>query len=176
MSESNARSFRLLTIETRFETLARRPGGVPRNSAIATANSNIAATAPDFCRALTARIEKLEKSLNDDVPDSVISATGPFMSEINELRDIGAIVGFPSVTLIAGELCRLFDKADGGTRNATVGCFVRSLSLCMRREYRHTDQSEVQRLVTNLKDLTAKELSRGQMSTSGHSASCVVAQ
>lgn len=172
MIASSAQSFRLVTIETRFEALARRPGGVPRSSAIATAKSNIETVAPEHTRALAAKIESLEKWLDDLLPKSLVSTAGPFLDELYELRDISATIGFPSVALIADALCKLLDRAGGKSRNAIVSCFVRSLSLCMRREYRETEQPEVQRLVANLKDLTAKELSRRHETDAGHPASC----
>lgn len=176
MIEGNAQPFRLVAIETRFETLARRPGGVPRSSAIAAAESNVATVATDCRRALAAKIENLEMSLNDDLPDAVITATEPLLGGLNELHDVGATVGFPSITLIAGELCKLFESAGGRTRNAIVGCFVRSLALCLRQEYRHADRSEVRRLVANLKDLALREISRSQSSDPEHLASCIACQ
>lgn len=154
MSESGDREARVFTVETRFQKLARRPGGVSRDEALERAAANIEEIKPGFDDWL---IKEL-KTLSDAI-DSAKTAEPPAdWAEIanmqsRQVRDAGTTMGAELLTFIANSLCEMLDAIAAGAEcnMESIGCHLDALYLARQRKFRGLSPDQVPELTSGLR-------------------------
>src|SRR5215470_10226008 len=141
-------------VETRFQRLARRPGGVPRELALESAQNNIDQSKPDFEIWLDAELQNLATV----VRSAEAGSAGPgwredVSSRSRQLRDLGATMGFVLLTFVANNLCEILEAAPAGHEcdMETITCHLDALFLARQGQYRHMRLEEVPELTKGLR-------------------------
>lgn len=102
--------------KSRFAVMARRPGGIPLDVAVARAESSIAGLAADYQQWLRADLAALEEAAghaaaslgqDDDAMAALYRCAGA-------VRDLGTTFGQPLVTVVADKLCELVHRLRHG--------------------------------------------------------------
>src|SRR5579864_719236 len=116
---------RIFTVETRFQKMARRPGGLTREQAVTRAQASIDAMMPDFdnwlsskLHAMTEAVRRVEGHAGD------ISLVDDAYSSCCQLRDVGTTMGFELISTISDNLCELLDAIKDGAayHKETIEC------------------------------------------------------
>jgi hypothetical protein len=153
-SSGSDRAARTFHVQTRFQEMARRPGGISRARALENAQTEIKQSTPRFdlwldqeLDALTELVRKAEAGPLDP------QWTEKMSHHSRQLRDVGTTLGFPLLTFIAGNLCDLLEtmQPDAGSNLETIVCHVDSLLLSRRREYRELRPEQVPELSKGLR-------------------------
>lgn len=155
MSETTPKGVRVFPVETRFQTLAQRSGGVPREAAIEHATAKIAEMKPGFDGWLETKLQALAaviahaKAAETPAPDWIDGAA----AHARELRDIGTTMDFELLTYIAGSLCEVLTAfAEGSERDMeSVTCHLDALLLSRQPQYRYTKPGDVPELTRGLR-------------------------
>lgn len=144
---------RIFPVETRFQRLAKRAGGIPRDQAIEQATAEIEEIKPAFddwadrqLRELIDLIKIVDAS--GGKPDSVENAN----RRCRELSDVATTMGSELVSFIADSLCVVLDSvAAGGEYNSeSIACHIDALNLARRRGYRHLKPEQLPELTKGL--------------------------
>ena len=145
---------RIFSFITRFQQLARRAGGIPRDKALEAAQANIDEIKPGFEDWLTEELEKLTKLVNKaragEAPsDWVEKANG----HCRQLRDVGTTMDFELLTYIADSLCEILDAITAGAEcnMESITCHIDSLLLARQRGYRGMKPEQVPELTRGLR-------------------------
>lgn len=144
---------RIFALDTRFQKLARREGGVSREAALERAQTEVEQARPSFdawleggMKELTGIIRKAETGKAE--PGWVEAAN--FKSR--ELRDSSAPLGFELLAFIANSLCEILDSIEAGNEcnMESVTCHLDALTLARQRSYRHLKPDQVPDLTRGL--------------------------
>jgi hypothetical protein len=147
---------RIFSPKTRFQTLARRPGGVSRTQAVENANNGIEEAKLGFDEWLDGELAELigwvERAKSGEAVEEWIEAA-QFHS--NQLRDVGTTVGFELLTFIANTLCTILDgiKAGAECNMESLICHIDSLLLIRQKQFRHLRPDQVPELSRGLHQL-----------------------
>lgn len=145
---------RTFYVDTRFEKLARRPGGVSRDQAIASAQAEVDDLKTEFIEWLDqelgnlgAAFARIELSQND-----TSSIDGAHFS-CAHLRDVGTTMGFELVTFIANNLCEILDaiKAGAAYDKDVIDCHLDAFRLARMDQYRHLRPDQVPEMTNGLR-------------------------
>jgi chemotaxis protein histidine kinase CheA len=145
---------RTFYVDTRFEKLARRPGGVSRDQAIASAQAEVDDLKTEFIEWLDqelgnlgAAFARIESSQND-----TSSIDGAHFS-CAHLRDVGTTMGFELVTFIANNLCEILDaiKAGAAYDKDVIDCHLDAFRLARMDQYRHLRPDQVPEMTNGLR-------------------------
>jgi hypothetical protein len=153
MAEDPNPEARIFSPKTRFQTLARRPGGVPRNQAVENAQNHVEETKLGFDDWLDGELTELigwiERAKSGEAVEEWIDGA---QFHANQLRDVGTTVGFELLTFIASTLCTILDGVKAGAEcNAeSLTCHVDSLLLIRHKQYRHLRPDQVPELSRGL--------------------------
>ncbi len=150
----SGRDARTFAVDTRFQQMARRPGGTPRERALQNAQTEIEQSKPRFDLWLDQELD----ALTELVRNAEAGAGDPQWTEkmthhSRQLRDVGTTLGFPLLTFIAGNLCELLEtiRPDATSNLETIACHVNSLLLSRRPEYRNLRPEQVPELSKGLR-------------------------
>lgn len=106
----------LVFVATRFHSLARRPGGIPREQAIETAAAHLDRLRPDFARWLDQELRLLIQTIPAD--RAAVASDDPWLETAYQhcraVRDVGATMGFDLITFAANNLCDIFEVMRAG--------------------------------------------------------------
>ena len=153
MAETPDNEVRVFSPKTRFQTLARRPGGVPRGRALDNAQNKVEEAKIGFDDWLNGEMTELigwiERAKSGEPVDNWIDAA---QFHANQLRDVGTTVGFELLTFIANTLCTILNGIkDGAECNMeSLTCHVDSLLLIRQKQYRHLRPDQVPELSRGL--------------------------
>jgi hypothetical protein len=154
MSENSNREARIFSVDTRFQKMARRPGGISRAQAIENAQLKIEASKPEF----EAWVDSELRQLVDLVAKVRAGAGGPQWVEAvcthcRQLRDIGATVGYTLLTFIANNLCEILESAAPGVESnlKMIDCHVDALLLARQARYRNLRPDQLPELSGGLR-------------------------
>lgn len=139
--------------DTRFERLARRPGGVSREEAINQAQSAIEELKADFTDWIDQQYAELSATLTDIVNDpSDTSALERAHQKCAYLRDVGSTMGYSLVTFVASTLCEVLDAYMAGAPfdKKVTDCHMDAFLLARTDEYKHRLPEEVPELAKGL--------------------------
>jgi hypothetical protein len=131
---------RIFSAKTRFQTLARRPGGVRRAQAVENAQNKIEESKLGFDDWLDAELSELvgwiERAKSGEPVEDWIEAA---QFHAGQLRDTGTTVGFELLTFIASTLCTILDGIAAGAEcnMESLACHIDSLVLIRQKQYRH---------------------------------------
>jgi hypothetical protein len=146
MTENPDNEARIFSAETRFQTLARRPGGMPRRKAVDNAQGKIGEAKLGFDDwldgELTGLICAVERAKSGEAVDDWIDAA---QFHTNQLRDVGTTVGFGLLTFISNTLCTILDgiKAGAECNMDSLICHIDALLLIRQKEFRHLRPEQV---------------------------------
>jgi hypothetical protein len=140
MAENSDTEARIFSPKTRFQTLARRPGGVPRGKAVDSAQIKIEEAKLGFDDWLDGELRELigwvERAKAGEPVDAWIDAA---QFHANQLRDVGTTVGFELLTFVSNTLCTILDgiKAGAECNMESITCHIDALLLIRQKEFRH---------------------------------------
>jgi len=153
MAETPDNEVRVFSPKTRFQTLARRPGGVPRGRALDNAQKKVEEAKIGFDDWLNGEMTELigwiERAKSGEPVEEWIEAA---QFHANQLRDVGTTVGFELLTFIASTLCTILDgiKAGAECNMESLVCHIDSLLLIRQKQYRHLRPDQVPELSRGL--------------------------
>jgi len=163
MSKEPERQALTFFVETRFQRLARRPGGVPRERALEMAQENIESSKPEFEAWLDTELQEL-----DNIVRSAEAGTAEpgwiedICSRSRQMRDLGATMGFVLLTFVANNLCEILEGTQAGHEYnmETITCHLDALLLARQRQYREMPLEQLPELIKGLR-LVAQSASIG---------------
>ena len=166
MSESDKHKAHIFYVDSRFERLARRSGGVPREKALAAAQGQIETIRPAFGEWLDQELDDLSVAAADaDAIPTNMNAVERLDTTCGQIRDIGATMGHALVTFVAESLCTILEAVkDGAPYDAeAVSCHISALRLVRTEPYRNMRAEHVPEMMTGLRrivELTKKSSDR----------------
>jgi hypothetical protein len=153
MAEKPDNEARVFSPKTRFQTLARRPGGVPRGRALDNAQNKVEEAKLGFDEWLDAEMTELigaiERARSGAPVDDWIDSA---QFHTNQLRDVGTTVGFELLTFISNTLSTILDgiKAGADFNMESLTCHIDSLLLIRQKQFRHLRPDQVPELSRGL--------------------------
>lgn len=153
MADNSNPEARIFSPNTRFTTLARRPGGVPRNQAVENALNNIEETKVGFDDWLAAELAELSGAIErakSGFPVEGWIEVAQFHA--HNLRNVGTTVSFELLTFVAGTLCTILDGIKSGAECnlESIVCHLDALLLIRHKQYRHLRPDQVPELTRGL--------------------------
>jgi len=154
MAEGNDNEPRVFTVETRFQKLARQPGGIPRDKAIENATAKIEEIKPTFddwvgkeLEALSVLVHKVQTG--GAGPDWVEAAN----LHGRQIRDAGTTMGSELLTYIASSFCEVLDAIEAGAEcnMESITCHLDALLLARQRRYHGMKPADVPELTRGLR-------------------------
>jgi hypothetical protein len=149
-----SRAAHIFPVETRFQKLARREGGVPKDKAIEQAQDQIEKVKPSFDQWLDDELRELTSL----VANAEAGKSGSDWVEIanarcRQLCESSGTLGFSLLSFIARSLCDIFDSIEAGAeRNMeSITCHVDALNLAAQKSYRRLQPDEVPELTEGLR-------------------------
>lgn len=129
---------RIFSVETRFQKLAMRPGGIPRDKAIAKATAGLGELRPELDKWISEQAEALRNALPTvgaarDDSDWIANAS----IYAGRLRDVGTTAGYELVTFVAGSMCEILESSDATTERGvdSLNCHFDALQLVRKPQY-----------------------------------------
>lgn len=139
--------------DTRFERMARRPGGVSREEAIQRAQGAVDELKTDFGDWIDEQYSALSSTLAKIARDpSDKGALERAHQKSAYLRDVGGTMGFTLVTFIASTLCDVLEAYIAGAafdKNVT-DCHMDAFLLARTDEFKHMRPDQVPELAKGL--------------------------
>ena len=144
---------RVFSVDTRFQKLARRAGGVARDKAIEQALAHIEEAKSHFDDWLDGELKVfagLMQEIESAAPGADWIKTANFRSQ--QLRDSATTLGFDLLAFIAGSLCEILDSIEGGSEcnRESITCHIESLLLAGQASYRNLKPEQVPDLTEGL--------------------------
>jgi hypothetical protein len=146
---------RTFSVESRFQKLARRGGGVARDQAIERAKATIDDVKPSFGEWLDGELDALravtQKAAAGGFDDSSWVETADQHSR--QIRDVGTTMGYQLLTFVANSLCDVFEAIAGGAeyRSDLVDCHIEALLLAKQERYRSMRPEQLPELSAGLR-------------------------
>ena len=154
MPDNISREARLFFIDTRFQKMARRPGGVPRERAIEQAQATIEEAKLGFDDWLEHELGELT-SLIDNAKNGIAEQDWADIASIKsrQFRDIGTTMGFELLTFIADSLLEIFEATAAGAEcnMESVMCHLDALVLVKQKSYRNLKPEQLPELTSGLR-------------------------
>jgi hypothetical protein len=144
---------RIFPVDTRFQQLARRTGGVSRNRAIERAEAaldNIKPAFEDFLEREVASVANMVKDVQAGHEEPGWIETTSFRTR--QLRDSAGSLGYELIAFIAGSFCELLDSIEAGSEcnMESIVCHVDALMLARQKSYRRMKPDQVPELTKGL--------------------------
>ena len=140
MSKNNDKKVREFHVETTFQEMARRPGGLPRDQALKRAESNIDAFKPTFAAWLNEQLDELLGAIPDNESAEFEQSEWIYTADkySQYLADVAATMDYQFVSLVTNNLCMIFEVIKrGAERNGEIiTCHIDALRLARRQDYR----------------------------------------
>lgn len=154
MPKSTNPEARIFFANTRFEKMARRPGGVPREQALAQAQAKIDKLKSGFSGWLDQELQELKAALSKVESDSSdkLSLEWAYRN-CSELRDVCAAMGYELVTFIAKNLCKIIAGIKTGATydKDMIDCHINAFSLARTDQYRDLRPEQVPEMASGLR-------------------------
>lgn len=139
--------------DTHFEHMARRPGGLPRDKALAAAQRQVDELKIGFIDWLDRQLKELASALAVfDVDPNDLSQLERADRICGEVRDVGTTVGYAVVTFVAMTLCEVLDSIRAGAvyEKKMIDCHVNALFYIVREQGNLT-QEQIAELTDGLR-------------------------
>jgi hypothetical protein len=157
MSTSNARR---IEKTSRFAVMARRPGGVSRDQALARAEATIDKQKDNYLEWVVRDLNTLESYVNaihdhEGARDEDMEAA---YSKTAQIRDLGATFGFPLTTEVADSLCELLHRMRHARmyRRGAVQTHLEALKLVCTEAFKGKQPNDEKPLLDGLGRVLAK--------------------
>jgi hypothetical protein len=142
-------------IETNFQRMARRPGGVTRDRAIQNADRNIETFKPGFETWLDNELARLLQTIPSDPAMQMndLSWIPAADAKCQRLADVAATMDYQLMSFVANNLCLIFDAIRNGAayRGDVIDCHVSALRLARQRQYRKMRSEDLPELSDGLR-------------------------
>jgi hypothetical protein len=151
MTKETAAPARIFFVDTRFQRMARRPGGVPREKAIARAQAYINELKPEFADWLNKKLQEMAAAVRGIEGDA--SRIDEAYESCCQLRDAGASMGFELTTVISNNLCELLEAIKAGSpyHKETMECHIDALHLTSKAPYCNLRADQVPEMTLGLR-------------------------
>ena len=154
MSKRDDYEAREFHIETKFQALAKRPGGVAREQAIVNAQTTVATLKPAFETWVDDEMTQLLKIIPPDGADLKDRAWMNIADTHSQrLADVSATMGYDFVSYVANNLCLMFDAIKQGAdyRRDVMVCHLDALVLGRKDKFRRMKPEDVPELTDGLR-------------------------
>jgi hypothetical protein len=154
MAEQSDHDANVFPVDTRFQQLARRPGGVSRERAIESAQRQIDEMKPDFVDWLDRELGELSASLRDVTSNPAeAAALDRAHQTCRGLRDVGSTMGYELLTFIAGNFCGILDAIRAGAPcdKDMIDCHMDALLLARTEPYRNLHPEQLPEMTRGLR-------------------------
>lgn len=154
MADGDEREARVFTVETRFQKLARQPGGVSRDKALESAAAQIEEIKPTFDKWVDQELEALsamvKKAQTSEPPPDWIEAAN---AHSRHIRDTGTTMGSELLTFIAASFCDVLDAVEAGAEcnMESITCHLDALFLARQQQFRNMKPEQVPELTRGLR-------------------------
>jgi len=159
MAKTKNLEARIFAVDTRFQKMARREGGVPRDIAIKRAQVEIEEVKPGFDQWLDSELQDFASlmknaEIGSGKPDWI--ETAGFRSR--QLRDSATMLGFELLAFIASSLCEILDSIEAGNECnwESLRCHIDALILTRQKSYRHLKPDQVPELIKGLRRIAKR--------------------
>jgi hypothetical protein len=142
-------------VDTHFQKMARRSGGIPREQAMESAQLAIDKIKLGFGDWLNTEIDSLSSAINGGrnagPGDTSWAETAAIHSR--QIRDCGSTMGFELVTFITNNLSEMFEAIIAGapSRQEMIDCHMDALHLAKQEKYRHLRPEQLPELSSGLR-------------------------
>jgi len=144
----------IFTVDTRFQQLARRPGGVTRERAIEIAQRHIEELKTDFGDWLDRELQDLSASIRQlSANPGNAASLDRAQQACSQLRDVGATMGYELVTFVANNFCHVLDAVMAGAAydKDVIDCHMDALLLARTDQYRQLTPDHVPEMASGLR-------------------------
>lgn len=152
---------RIFPVETNFQRMARRPGGVPRDEALRNASSQIETFKPTFGNMLEEELEQLRRVVPPETVTQPADLDWIDVADLccQRLADVGATMDYEFVSFVANNLCMIFEafKAGAEYRGDVVACHVNALLLAKQAKYRRMRSEDLPELSEGLRRVVSSK-------------------
>jgi hypothetical protein len=154
MSERASGNARIFPVNTRFQQMAKRPGGVTRDRAIEDAQHHIDDLKLEFDNWLDRELGELVGSIRqiaNDLSDKAVLNRAH--QTCRQLQDVGTTMGFELVTFIANNFCDILDAVAAGAAydQDMIDCHIDALLLARAEPYRNLRPEQVPEMTRGLR-------------------------
>jgi hypothetical protein len=151
MSDKSHPPARVFSPNSRFNTLARRPGGISRSEAIDNAQARIEEIKPEFDAWLDNELIELGRAV-ERLKSREAAAIERAQFHCKQLRDVGTTMDCELVSHVANTLSMILDKirAGGDLNIDSIVCHMDALSLVRQKSYRRLRPDQVPELLEGL--------------------------
>ncbi len=153
MTKSNHPEARLFYADTRFERMARRPGGMERERAIEQAQVQVEELKADFNEWIGREFDALAAALAEVENDSSDKAAlARAYKSSAQLRDVGGTMSYELITFVAKTLCDILEAYMAGATydKDVIVCHTDTLKLARLEQYRHLQLKDVPEMTSGL--------------------------
>jgi chemotaxis protein histidine kinase CheA len=159
MTDDAKQEARIFPVDNRFHRMAQRPGGVPREQAVAAAQAQVDVLKPTFTVWLDQGLQELGAALTrleENPADQALLALA--RRNCSQLRDVGTTFGYELVTFIAENLGEILDalKAGANYDKQVIDCHVDAFLLAKSDEYRHRRLEQVTEMANGLRRIVER--------------------
>jgi hypothetical protein len=146
---------KMFMVDSHFQKMARRTGGVSREQAMESAQLALEKIKMGFSDwlegELKALITQLRKVGTANPGDVSWAETAIIHSR--QIRDVGSTMGFELVSFITNNLCEILEAIITGTpaRNEMITCHIDALNLAKQEQYRHLRPEQLPELSSGLR-------------------------
>ena len=154
MAKKKSQDARIFPVDTRFQKMASRKGGISREKAIEQAQSRIEQAKPGFDEWLDAELREFgglikTAEAGQANPDWIERAN--FRSR--QLRDSSTMFGYELLSFIANSLCEILDAMEAGRKGnmESIACHMDAIALARRKSYRRLKPEQVPELTKGLR-------------------------
>lgn len=156
MSDKNPDA-KIFPVDSRFQQLARRPGGMPRAEAIERAQAGVDEIKATFGDWFDKELDGIIVALPHN--DAGYAKPGVWLDIVlthcRQLRDVGTTMGHELVTFIAGNFCEVLEaiKAGAEPNQELIRLHVEALRMSKQDQYKHTTPADFPELSSGLHKL-----------------------
>jgi chemotaxis protein histidine kinase CheA len=153
MTEKTPPNVRIFSVKTRFQELAQRPGGVPRELAIQQAETGIEGYKADFVDWVDRELQELTRALRKVKGRQADKAqVDEIYRRCRQLRDTGTTMGLALLTFVADNLCRVLDTVQSGAPydSEVIECHIDALFMAKQNAYRNIRPEHVPEMTSGL--------------------------
>ena len=154
MTAAGDKEARIFAVETRFQKLARQPGGIPRETALEQAQAEVKKLEPGFDDWLTATLQALIDAVDQaKQPGANADWIAAANTNSRQLRDVGTTMDFELITFIASSLCDILDAIEAGAEihMDSIQCHIDALLMARHKAYRGLKPEQVPELTGGLR-------------------------
>jgi len=128
----------IFPVETRFQKMALRPGGLTREQAIGRAQARVDELKPAFDKWLTQNLQEFVAAVRDleAHPASELRREIAY-SQCSQLRDVGSTMGYELLTFIAENVCKHLESVRAGAayHKEAMDCHIDAIVLAAKPPY-----------------------------------------